>query len=71
MAPQESPLPEARPTGRNPMDEQQFTADHQEDHPHACWGGYVFLGYTALDEETGEEVERSEVLPCRRCADSR
>jgi hypothetical protein len=27
----------------------------------------VILGYTALDEETGEEVERVEALPCRRC----
>jgi hypothetical protein len=31
--------------------------------------GYVYLGYTALDEETGEEVERVEALPCRRCAE--
>jgi hypothetical protein len=37
----------------------------------ACLNGYVYLGYTALDEETGEEVERVEALPCRRCADSR
>jgi hypothetical protein len=42
-----------------------------QDHPHACLNGYVYLGYTALDEETGEEVERVEALPCRRCADSR
>ena len=28
------------------------------------------LGYTALDEETGEEeVETVEALPCRRCAE--
>ena len=43
------------------------TEDHGQDHPHACTGGYVYLGYTALDEETGEEVERIEALPCRRC----
>jgi hypothetical protein len=36
---------------------------------HACLNGYVYLGYTAVDEETGEEVERVEVLPCRRCAE--
>lgn len=42
-----------------------------QDHPHACLNGYVYLGYTALDEKTGEEVERVEALPCRRCADSR
>jgi hypothetical protein len=39
----------------------------EQDHPHACLDGYVFLGYTVLDEETGEEVERVEALPCRRC----
>jgi hypothetical protein len=42
-----------------------------QDHPHACLNGYVYLGYTAVDEETGEEVERIEALPCRRCADNR
>ena len=40
-----------------------------QDHPHACMNGYVYLGYTAVDEETGEEVERVEALPCRRCAE--
>jgi hypothetical protein len=34
----------------------------------ACLNGYIYLGYTAVDEETGEEVERVEALPCRRCA---
>jgi hypothetical protein len=41
----------------------------EQDHPHACLDGYVYLGYTALDEESGEEVERVEALPCRRCAE--
>ena len=40
-----------------------------QDHPHACMDGYVYLGYTAIDEETGDEVERVEALPCRRCAE--
>jgi len=39
--------------------------------PHACTDGLVFLTYTAFDEAVGEEVERLEVVPCRRCADSR
>ena len=43
----------------------------EQDHPHACMGGLVFLTYTAFDEETGEEVEMVEALPCRRCEDSR
>ena len=42
----------------------------EQDHPHACLDGYVYLGYTAFDEETGEEVERVEALPCRRCAEA-
>jgi hypothetical protein len=42
----------------------------EQDHPHACLDGYVYLGYTAVDEETGEEVERVEALPCRRCAEA-
>src|SRR5215207_5222552 len=25
-----------------------------QDHPHACLNGYIYLGYTAFDEETGE-----------------
>jgi len=39
--------------------------------PHACTDGLVFLTYTVFDEAVGEEVERLEVVPCRRCADSR
>jgi hypothetical protein len=39
-----------------------------QDHPHACTDGLVFLTCAVLDEETGEEVERVEALPCRRCA---
>jgi hypothetical protein len=29
----------------------------------------VYLGYTVFDEEVGCEVERLEVVPCRRCAE--
>jgi hypothetical protein len=29
----------------------------------------LYLSYTAFDKETGEEVERIEALPCRRCAE--
>jgi hypothetical protein len=42
----------------------------EQDHPHACMGGFVYLGYTAVDEETGEELERIEALPCRRCSEA-
>jgi hypothetical protein len=33
--------------------------------------GRAFLTYTVFDEGVGEEVERLEVVPCRRCAASR
>jgi len=36
----------------------------QQDHPHACIEGWVYLGYT--DDDGAEQVE---VLPCRRCAE--
>ncbi len=41
--------------------------DGEDTHPHACWNGLVFLTYTAFDEAVGEEVERIEAIPCRRC----
>lgn len=41
-----------------------------DSHPHACYEGLVYLTYTAFDESVGEEVERIEVIPCRRCAES-
>jgi hypothetical protein len=44
-------------------------ATEEQDHPHACLNGYVYLGYTTVDEETGEEIARVEALPCRRCAE--
>ncbi len=40
---------------------------HDQDHPHACLDGVVYLGYTVFDEVEGEEVGRIEALPCRRC----
>ena len=56
----ESSAPHAHPS----------TQEHNhQDHPHACLNGYIYLGYTVFDEETGEEVERVEALPCRRCAE--
>jgi hypothetical protein len=38
---------------------------HDQDHPHACLGGYVYLGH--LVEEDGED-ELVLAVPCRRCA---
>jgi hypothetical protein len=44
------------------------STDGQDEHPHACNDGLVFLTYTAFDEDVGEEVEVFEAVPCRRCA---
>ena len=43
----------------------------EDTHPHACTDGLVFLAYTAFDETVGDEVERLEVVPCRRCTDAK
>ncbi len=37
--------------------------------PHACMDGWVFLGFEAEDE-SGERVEVTDAVPCRRCAES-
>jgi len=42
----------------------------EDHHPHACTDGLVFLSYTVFDEAVGDEVERIEAVPCRRCAAS-
>jgi hypothetical protein len=46
------------------------TAHEKDTHPHACTDGLVFLTYTVFDGGVGDEVERLEVLPCRRCAEA-
>jgi hypothetical protein len=56
------------------MDTQKSSVyrDQDQDHlPHACYDGVVFLTYTVFDEEIGDEVERIEAIPCRRCSDTR
>ena len=74
MAPQVVAHLEARPTERmvtvDSMKSSVFRpVDREDTHPHACWYGLVFLTYTVFDEEAGEEDERIEVIPCRRCAE--
>jgi hypothetical protein len=34
--------------------------------PHACYEGWVYLGFEGEDE-SGEHVEEIERVPCRRC----
>jgi hypothetical protein len=43
-------------------------AAREQDHPHACLDGYVYLGYSYVGED-GEEYEAFEAIPCRRCAE--
>jgi hypothetical protein len=38
--------------------------------PHACFEGVVYIGRLVVGDD-GEEVEITEAVPCRRCADSR
>jgi hypothetical protein len=37
-----------------------------EQTPHACYDGWVYLGFEGVDEN-GEHVEVIERVPCRRC----
>jgi hypothetical protein len=45
--------------------------DHQVERPHACNDGWVTIGQTVIDPDTGEETEEFALYLCRRCADSR
>jgi hypothetical protein len=45
-------------------------ATHEQDRPHACNDGVVFIG-EMVDDYMGGEVEIFWPVPCRRCADSR
>ncbi len=35
--------------------------------PHACLEGVVYIGHL-VEDDTGEEVEVVEAVPCRRCS---
>jgi hypothetical protein len=43
--------------------------DHQDERPHACNDGWVTIGQTVVDPETGEETEEFALYLCRRCAE--
>jgi hypothetical protein len=76
MAPQVVAHPGTRPTERiRPVSERKSivwgaASAEADPHPHCCWRGLVFLGYSVFDEEIGEEVEQIEIVPCRRCGDA-
>jgi hypothetical protein len=72
--------PGVRTKGKDPMAPQRISAagdplvfgpaSGEDSHPHVCNDGLVFLTYTVWDELVGEEVERIEAVPCRRCAEA-
>lgn len=64
MTAQKSSVPPAPPSTEN----HDTVEAHYSclERPHACMGGWVFVGYI---DEHGEEREAS--YRCRRCADSR
>jgi len=56
------------------------TDDHDEtveahyaslERPHACNDGWVTIGQTVIDSDTGEETEEFALYLCRRCADAK
>jgi hypothetical protein len=77
VAPQVVQHPGARPTERMQTVDSikssvfRLTDAREDTHLHACTDGIVFLTYTAFDPEVGDEVEKIEAIPCRRCAHSR
>ena len=60
MATEKSSAPHAHPSTED--------HDHQDERPHACNDGVVYVGHLVEDPGTGEEVEVIEAVPCRRCA---
>jgi hypothetical protein len=75
MAPQVLEHPGTRTTERGTtVDTKESTVfrpteGSEDTHPHACTDGLVFLAYTVFDDEVGDEVERIEAVPGRRCAE--
>ena len=66
----ESSAPQAHPSAEDQDDTvEAHYASLERLRPHACNDGWITLGQLVVDDETGEEVERVEALPCRRCAE--
>jgi hypothetical protein len=82
MAPRSSHLPEpGQPTREAAVHNSTAPEPHpstgepprpdQDERPHACNDGWVTLGQTVIDPDTGEETEEFALYLCRRCADNR
>jgi hypothetical protein len=48
-----------------------FGHPEEQERPCACYDGWVTIGQTVVDPETGEETEEFALYLCRRCSDSR
>ncbi len=54
---------------RNPIIRERLPmipAPAQEQTPHGCYEGFVYIGHM-LEDKNGEEVEVFEAVACRRC----
>jgi hypothetical protein len=40
--------------------------DKEDKAPHACYGGWVYIGHTSVNDD-GEEAESLHAYPCKRC----
>ncbi len=64
------------PQDGGPMDEHTISpagdpfSGAPDQPPHACLGGYVYIGRTVAGED-GDDLDIVEAVPCRRCADGR
>jgi hypothetical protein len=54
----------------SPAGDSFHAAPHdQDERPHACIDGWVTIGQTVVDTDTGEETEEFALYLCRRCTD--
>ena len=52
---------------RNPIIREPYPEVRtDQETPHGCYGGWIFLGFEGEDEN-GEHTEVLERVPCRRC----
>ena len=69
MATQKSSARHARPSTEDHDDTVEAHYSGLE-RPHACNDGWVTIGQTVIDPDTGEEAEEFALYLCRRCADN-
>jgi hypothetical protein len=60
----------ARLREEDTIEAQYAGLERLEETPHACYEGWLYIGFEGEDEQ-GEHVEAIERVPCRRCRDAR